>query len=137
MSSAGGGVPRRGTEVDGISLILSTIIVAERNMNPSRLTKLTEMERQKPGDAFLNFAIALEYVGVLDSHEAIKRFEQLMEQHPEYLASYYQAGKLYEELNELAKAIDVYKKGIEIAHGAGDQKTMNELREALMLLYDE
>ena len=99
-----------------------------------RLEKLKEMERQKPDDAFIKFAIAQEYVGMNDDAEALKYFGVVLEKHPEYVPVYYQLGKLHERLNELRQAADIYTKGIAVAKAANDLKTAGELNEALTLL---
>jgi len=105
-------------------------------MNP-RLDKLLAMERQKPDDAFLKFAIAQEYAGMNNDMEARKRFELLLNQAPQYIATYYQLGKLYERLNEVKLAAEIYQKGVVAAKAANDFKTSGELNEALILLEDE
>jgi tetratricopeptide (TPR) repeat protein len=51
-----------------------------------------------------------------------------------YVASYYQLGKLYESLNDVEKALEVYKKGIEIAKKMENKKTLLELQEAFNML---
>ena len=99
-----------------------------------RLDKLKEMERQKPDDAFIKFAIAQEYVGMNDDTEALKYFAGLLEKHPQYVPVYYQLGKLHERLNKLKQAADIYTKGITVAKAANDLKTAGELNEALTLL---
>ena len=99
-----------------------------------RLEKLLEMERQKPDDAFIKFAIAQEYVGLQNDAEALKYFGLILEKHPQYVPLYYQLGKLHERLNELKQAAGIYAKGIVVAKAANDLKTASELNEALILL---
>ena len=99
-----------------------------------RLDKLMEMERQKPDDAFIKFAIAQEYVGMNDDARALNYFAFILEKQPQYVPLYYQLGKLHERLNELKQAADIYSRGIIVARGANDLKTAGELNEALMLL---
>jgi tetratricopeptide (TPR) repeat protein len=69
--------------------------------------------------------------------EALKYYSILVEKFPDYLASYYQLGKLYERIQQMPKAKDSYKKGIQVAQDAKDLKTLRELNEALALLQDE
>lgn len=102
-----------------------------------RLEKLKEMERQKPDDAFIKFAIAQEYVHTHNDEKAVIYFELLLEAFPEYVPTYYQYGKLYERINDFAAAANVYKKGITVAKAANELKTVGELNEALMLVEDE
>lgn len=106
-------------------------------MTTNRITQLLQMEQQQPDDAFLKFAIALEYVGINDEPKARKYFEALLEKFPDYLPTYYHLGKLYERLNETAQSIYIYKVGIEKAKAAEDFKTAGELIEALTLIDNE
>ena len=100
-------------------------------MNNTRLEKLKEMQRQKPDDVFLKYAIALEYVSMNEDAEAQKIFELLLEKFSDYIATYYHLGKLYERSGEEEKAKAVYTKGIELAERNNDAKNLRELNEAL------
>jgi tetratricopeptide (TPR) repeat protein len=53
-----------------------------------------------------------------------------------YVASYYQLGKLYEWLNEVEKAMGIYKTGIEIAQKIENKNTLSELQEAYNMLIE-
>lgn len=101
-----------------------------------RLQKLLEMEAQKPADPFIKFAIAQEYINDGDVEKAKTCFEHLTTHFPGYVPTYYQLGKLYEQLNDFTNAIATYRTGIEKAGASNDFKTANELREALMMLED-
>jgi len=104
-------------------------------MIPSeRFTMIQEMLRQNPEDSFLHYAVALEFKKHGDLKKAIEMLEELSEKHPDYLASYYQLGKMQEENAQPKKAINTYKKGIELAKTQNDRKALGELNEALMLL---
>lgn len=100
-------------------------------MNQERLNKLLEWEAQKPEDAFLKFALSQEYVSGGNDAEAQRYLELLADKFPDYLATYYQLGKLYERVGETEKAVAAYTKGKQVAQAAGDNKTMRELNEAL------
>ncbi len=106
-------------------------------MNEERLKKLLEWEAQKPDDAFLKFAIAQEYVSGGNDKEALKYYRFLVDNFSDYLATYYQLGKLHERISEIEEARATYRKGIEVAKAINDLKTLRELNEALMLLEDE
>jgi len=110
---------------------------ANENMNEERLKKLKEWEAQKPDDAFLKFAISQEYISAGDDNEAKKYLALLAEKFPDYLATYYQLGKLYERTRETEKAKATYTKGKEVARTTEDAKTLRELNEALTQLEDE
>jgi predicted Zn-dependent protease len=99
-----------------------------------RIGMLQQMLDKEPHDPFLNYAIALEYAAIGEDKEAIRIIEALLNLDPGYLAGYYQLGKLYELQNETEKAIEVYKKGREVALQTQNLKTLGELNEALLML---
>ena len=57
-------------------------------------------------------------------------FDEILEREPDYLGSYYHLGKLLERKGEAEKAIDVYKRGMEVANAAKDLKSFSELQAA-------
>lgn len=103
----------------------------------NRLSILLQLEKQKPNDDFLLFAIGLEYISVENWCKAKDYLERLREKHPDYTATYLHLGKLYEQLNENEKAKDCYENGLIITKEKNEQKNWRELNEALTnLLYD-
>jgi tetratricopeptide (TPR) repeat protein len=104
--------------------------------NSSRLDQLLKMLEQEPEDDFLNHALAMEYLSANKIMEAISVFENLLRRNPGYLASYYQLGQALEKTGDIKKAIDAYRKGIEIATAQKNRKAQGELNEALWMLED-
>ena len=100
----------------------------------SRIEQLQELLKDDINDSFLKYALALEYVRVEENDTARDYFLKLIKDDENYVASYYQLGKLYESLNEVEKAIEIYKNGIEIAKKIKDAKTLLELQEAYNML---
>jgi tetratricopeptide (TPR) repeat protein len=96
----------------------------------SRLQQLLKFVEEEPHDPFNIYAVALEYVK-LDSDKALVYFENLVAEHPDYVASYYTFGKLLQIKNQLEKAKQVFQKGIEKADANNDQKALRELKNAL------
>ena len=96
----------------------------------SRIEQLQEFLKDDISDSFLQYALALEYVRVKENDIARDCFLKLIKEDKNYVASYYQLGKLYESLNEVEKAMGVYKNGIEIAQKIENKKTLLELQEA-------
>ena len=94
-----------------------------------RLEQLLSFLEEEPQDAFLLYAIALEYLKE-DSSMALKYFEQLLREQPQYTATYYQLTALYIDGNELEKAKKVFEQGIEVCKKAGEQKNFEELSQA-------
>jgi len=100
----------------------------------SRIEQLQAFLKDDNNDSFLKYALALEYVNVKENDTAKDCFLKLIKDDKNYVASYYQLGKLYESLNEVEKAMEIYKNGIEIAKKIEDTKTLIELREAYNIL---
>jgi tetratricopeptide (TPR) repeat protein len=102
----------------------------------SRIEQLQEFLKEDSNDSFLTYALALEYVRVEENDAARDCFLKLIKDDENYLASYYQLGKLYESLNDLENAVGIYKKGIKIAQKSENKKTLLELQEAYNMLIE-
>jgi tetratricopeptide (TPR) repeat protein len=101
-----------------------------------RIEQLQAFLKDDPSDDFSAYALALEYVKVDRSHEAISLLEKLLNRNAAYLPAYYQLGKMYESLGNLEIAAEKFRRGIEVAKKKKDQKTLNELQSALDMLED-
>ena len=99
-----------------------------------RLKMIEVMLETNPTDSFLHYAAALEHQKNGDIPSAIKILQKIIKNDPEYLASYYQLGKMLEDKNKHEEAVEVYKAGKSVAKKQNDMKTLGELAEALMLL---
>jgi Tfp pilus assembly protein PilF len=95
-----------------------------------RIGKLKQMLEADPDDAFLQHALALEWVREGKDEEAKRLFERILSQHAGYIGSYYHLAKLYERQGNTDSAAKVYEQGMEQARLAGEQKALNELRAA-------
>lgn len=104
--------------------------------NSERMNRLLEMLQKEPSDAFLNHALALEYLAIGNLETAKKIFEKVIAEQGQYLASYYQLGQTLEKLGENENAILIYRRGIELAKKQNNKKAMGELSEALWMLED-
>lgn len=102
----------------------------------SRLDQLLVMLNEEPHDAFLRYAVAVEYSVAGNIPEAISRIESLIADQPDYLGAYYKLGQLHEQNADTEKAIDVYKRGAAVAKQQNNTKTLGELNTAIMLLED-
>ena len=100
----------------------------------SRLEQLELLARKDPGDPFVQYAIALEYVSSDRLEEAAGILERLMEASPDYSAGYHQAGRVYERLDRDDDARRCYERGIVVAERQGDTKDLEEMREAIAFL---
>jgi len=108
-------------------------------MEMNRLAKLLEFIQNEPNDEFLKYALATEYLRLNETDKALSYYEDLVNNHPNYIGTYYHLGKLYEALNRKPDAINIYEKGMQITKEKRDNHAFSELqavyREAIG--YDE
>ncbi len=104
-------------------------------MHNSKIEQLLEFLEEDPNDSFTLYALALEYEKC-DAAKAAGYYDLLLKDHPDYLATYYHAGKFYEKTDkERAKKIYTMGKALALKHGK--IKASSELQNALNLLLDE
>ncbi|MBT1703442.1 tetratricopeptide repeat protein [Chryseosolibacter indicus] len=94
-----------------------------------RIQQLIAFYNDDPQDPFNIYALALEYLKS-DLTKAKALFDELLQNHQNYIPTYYHAAKLYQELNEREKAIAVYEKGLEVMKRMQDNKAWRELNSA-------
>jgi len=99
-----------------------------------RLSQLEELLKEDPNDSFLQYGIALELAKKGELQNAISRLEKIISENPDYLGAYYQLGQFHEMQKNNSRAMEIYQQGIILAQKLKNNKTMNELREALQQL---
>ena len=99
-------------------------------MQNTRLNKLLEFLDNDPNDSFILYALATEYNSLNDIEKAFNYYLKLVNEHPNYVGTYYHLGKLYEKQGEKDKAIDIYQKGMLIARSKRDMHAFSELQGA-------
>ncbi|MBI3893851.1 MAG: hypothetical protein HY303_20210 [Candidatus Wallbacteria bacterium] len=97
----------------------------------NRLEYMEQRVREHPEDTFARYALGMEYAGAGRLEDASRVYGELRRDAPGYLPTYYQLGKALEQLGRAGEARDAYTQGIGVARAAGNQKTANELTEAL------
>ncbi|MFC0183620.1 hypothetical protein SAMN04515674_11738 [Pseudarcicella hirudinis] len=105
-------------------------------MNNDRLSHLLAFFEEDPDDPFNIYALATEYLKS-DLTKSRVLFENLLQNHPDYLATYYHAAQLYFDLEEMELAKTTYLKGIETATIQKKDKALKELKGAYQLFLDE
>src|SRR5688500_11935614 len=101
-----------------------------------RINMLLSMLEKEPDDLFLNYALAVEFVGEQKYEQAEKQFLTTNKMDIEYLTCYYQLGQVAEKLNKEKEALQYYHKGVELTKKQSNQKAVNEVNEAIWLLED-
>ena len=97
---------------------------------PTRLQQLLAFYANDPADAFTIYALATEY-RAQEPERAWDFYQKLLAEHPDYVGTYYHAGKLLEQFNKKSEAEQVYRTGLVVAKKAGQQHAASELRQAL------
>jgi len=97
----------------------------------NRIETLKGFLKDNPNDSFLRYALALEYIKLGQNDEAVREFEAVRNTDPEYVATYYQLGQLYQKLGQKHDAEKTFRTGITVATKAGDEHTRSELEAAL------
>ena len=100
------------------------------NTPATRLQQLLAFYADDPTDAFTIYALATEY-RTQEPERAWEFYQKLLGEHPDYVGTYYHAGKLLEEFGRKDEAEQVYRKGLIVAKKAGQQHAASELRQAL------
>ncbi|MBC7390947.1 MAG: tetratricopeptide repeat protein [Opitutaceae bacterium] len=105
-------------------------------MNNTRIELLKQYIIEEPNDPFNIYALANEYL-TEQPQTALEYFEKLLKNYPDYLGTYYQAGKLYAAFGQTQKAKATFESGIALALRQTNAKTLNELRSALNEILDD
>ncbi|HEY8505251.1 MAG TPA: tetratricopeptide repeat protein [Gemmataceae bacterium] len=92
-----------------------------------RMRQIEEMLAAEPGDAFLRYALAMEYVGAGDDETALLHLRGLIAREP-YVPAYLQAGQALIRLDRLGEAREVLREGIAQAARQGDAHAEGEMR---------
>jgi len=97
----------------------------------SRINILKGFLESDPNDSFSRYALALEYIKANEHDEAVHQFETVKTNDADYVATYYQLGKLYQQLGKLHEAEKTFRTGITVATKVKDEHTRSELEAAL------
>ncbi|KAA9339409.1 tetratricopeptide repeat protein [Hymenobacter busanensis] len=98
---------------------------------PTRLQQLLAFYEEDPADPFTVYAIATEYRSAGNQPQAWLYYQELLNKHPDYVGTYYHAGKLLAEQGDAQHAEQVYRKGLLVARKAGQMHAASELQGAL------
>lgn len=93
-----------------------------------RLSQLKSFLVENPTDAFLKYALTMEYVKTANFQQAEAGFRDLVDNYPDYIGTYYHFGKFLEQQNNREQALAIYERGIEIAKKIKNRHALNELQ---------
>jgi tetratricopeptide (TPR) repeat protein len=97
----------------------------------SRREMLEQFVAQRPNDAFALYGLAVECAKQGDDSAATGHFRKLLEQHPGYVAGYFQFGQLLARLGQVEEARKLLSDGVLVAQKAGDMHARDEMQSAL------
>jgi len=97
----------------------------------SRIDILKGFLEENPNDSFSRYALALEYAKLERNDDALREFESVKKNDPDYVATYYQLGQLHQKMGQPHEAEKTFRTGITVAAKAGDEHTRSELEAAL------
>jgi tetratricopeptide (TPR) repeat protein len=100
----------------------------------TRREMLEEFVAADPNDSFSRYALALELEKEQRAGEAIAQLQEVLGRDEGYVAAYYHLGRLLAKAGKDEEALAIYRRGLEAAGKAGDQKTRNEIQEAIEML---
>jgi Tfp pilus assembly protein PilF len=100
----------------------------------NRIEILKGFLRDTPTDSFSRYALALEYKKLGQNDEAVREFETVKKNDPDYVATYFQLGQLYQKIGQKHEAEKTFRTGITVATKVGDDHTRSELESALEAL---
>ena len=106
-------------------------------MEQTRLDFLQEALKKNPEDTFARYALAMEFSNTGNAESAWGHFEYLLAHHPDYSATYYQAGMLLWKQGRREEAHKVLSQGIEVTRRQGKSHAQSELEKALEELASE
>lgn len=92
---------------------------------------LEQFVAKNPGDAFGRYGLAMEYMKENDASAAEMHFKKLIADHADYVAAYYQYGRMLAGVNRLAEAREILTTGVAQARQAGDEHARQEMQTAL------
>lgn len=105
-------------------------------MSNPRLEKLLGMLEKQPDDTFLNYALAMEYLGAGNTPGAIGLFRKVLLIEDHNVAAKYQLARLICQ-DDPKEAILLLESGMKDARLKSDLKTANEFRSLLdEILFD-
>lgn len=92
---------------------------------------LEQFVEKNPGEAFGRYGLAMECMKEGDVSAAETHFKQLLADHPDYVAAYYQFGRMLATTNRVAEAREVFSSGISRAAQTSEEHARQELQAAL------
>lgn len=93
----------------------------------SRRAQMEQFLASEPHDPFLRYGLAMCCASEGDTDSAQVHFGQLLKEHPDYVAGYFQLAQLLARLDDSEQAKPLLKTGISVALRTGDTHAAGEM----------
>lgn len=100
----------------------------------SRREQLEQLLATEPHDPFLRYGLAMCCASDGELERAQEHFRQLLAEHPDYVAGYFQFAQLLTRQGETEPAKTLLQSGIAVAVRTGDSHAAREMTEFLATL---
>ena len=93
----------------------------------SRRQQIEQMLEQDPEDAFLQYALAMEWMSEKEPAKALAQLQQLLAMQETYVPAYLQAGQLLAQLGQPLEACILLDRGVQQARMQNDVHAAEEM----------
>ena len=93
-----------------------------------------EFLKDYPDDSMVHFSLGLLYLDENRLEEAIQALETTIKLQPDYMAACWKLANAYEEIQAIDKAIQTYKRTLQLAQQINDQTMIDDVQERLEFL---
>jgi tetratricopeptide (TPR) repeat protein len=100
----------------------------------TRIDSLKAILDQDPENSRIRHMLANEYANAGRYEDAIAVYSALVNDNPDYVPGYFQAGRLAEQEGRLEEARAWLERGMAVAARVGDNHALSEMQAALDLL---
>jgi hypothetical protein len=97
----------------------------------SRLQQIEEMLAEDPSDPELRYALAMEYISARQDEQAVRCFEDLSRDRPDYVPAYFQRAQALIRLGRSREVGPIVEQGVAAARAAGNYHAADELQGLL------
>ena len=96
-----------------------------------KIAGLKELLAMDPKKSFARYGIAMELASRGEVDAALKEFDVLIEQNPDYTAAYFMSAQLLAKVERSAEAVEKLKAGIGCAARTGNRHALSEMQTML------
>ena len=97
----------------------------------NKIARLKEILALDPKNSFARYGIAMELAGSGDTDAALKEFDELLANDPEYTAGYYMSAQTLSRTGRTGDAVGRLKTGIACAARNGNSHALSEMQGML------